>query len=78
MEPAHPTSSRLTSKNDPTGHIVTTHAVNNSPRRCHYAAQRLSNDKPQVTRLLDILASVPPLTWGRDESGAATCGTRTR
>jgi hypothetical protein len=25
-------------------------------------AQRLSNDKPQVTRLLDILASVPPLT----------------
>jgi len=41
-------------------------------------AQRLSNDKPQITRLLDILASVPPLTWGRDESGAATCGTRTR
>jgi hypothetical protein len=30
-------------------------------------AQRLSNDKPQVARLLDILPSVPPLTWGRDK-----------
>jgi hypothetical protein len=30
-------------------------------------AQRLSNDKPQVTRLLNNLPSAPPLTWGRDE-----------
>jgi hypothetical protein len=29
--------------------------------------QRLSNDKTQVARLLDIVPSVPPLTWGRDE-----------
>lgn len=29
--------------------------------------RRLSNDKSQVTDLLDILPSVPSLTWGRDE-----------
>ena len=28
---------------------------------------RLSNNKPQVARLLEIVLSVPPLTWGRDE-----------
>lgn len=29
--------------------------------------QRLSNDYTQVAQLLDIVPSVPPLTWGRDE-----------
>ena len=29
--------------------------------------QRVSNDKPQVALLLEILPSVPTLTWGRDE-----------
>lgn len=29
--------------------------------------QRLSNDKSQVAHLLEIVLSVPPLTWGRDE-----------
>jgi len=31
--------------------------------------QRVSDDQPQVARLLDILQSVPSLTWGRDELG---------
>src|ERR1700716_1825818 len=29
--------------------------------------QRLSKDKPQAKHLLDIVPSVPTLTWGRDE-----------
>jgi hypothetical protein len=33
--------------------------------------QRLSNDPRQVASLLELLGTVPPLTWGRDEIG---CG----
>jgi hypothetical protein len=29
--------------------------------------QHLSDDKPQVAHLLDLIPSVPSLTWGRDE-----------
>ena len=29
--------------------------------------QRLSNDRSQVARLIKIIPSVPPMTWGRDE-----------
>ena len=29
--------------------------------------QRISNDKSQVVQLLNVILSVPPLTWGRDE-----------
>jgi hypothetical protein len=29
--------------------------------------QRVSTDELQAARLLDVVASVPPLTWGRDE-----------
>ena len=32
--------------------------------------QRLSNDPGQARRLLDLVASVPALMWGRDELGA--------
>ena len=32
--------------------------------------RRLSNDKPQAKHLLDIVPSVPTVTWGRDELGA--------
>jgi hypothetical protein len=32
--------------------------------------RRLSNDQPQAKHLLDIVPSVPTLTWGRDELGA--------
>jgi hypothetical protein len=32
--------------------------------------QRLSNDQDQVARLLEVLPSVPTLTWGRDELAA--------
>ena len=40
MEPAHPTSSSLTSKNDPAGDIAASPRRQppvDSPRRCHYA-----------------------------------------
>ena len=29
--------------------------------------QRLSNERSQVLRLINIIPSVPPMTWGRDE-----------
>lgn len=29
--------------------------------------QRLDNNELQVARLLEVISSVPPLTWGRDE-----------
>jgi hypothetical protein len=32
--------------------------------------QRLSSDPGQARRLLDLVASVPALTWGRDDLGA--------
>jgi len=31
---------------------------------------RLSSDRPRVSRLLQILPTVPTLTWGRDQLGA--------
>ena len=38
---------------------------------------RTTQDPTRVAAVLDVLREIPVLTWGRDELGAARCGTPT-